>query len=222
MEEGAAGNVVVERHSTGRRLLRREERQAAILRGAAAAFARSGFAATSMDDVATECGVSRLILYRHFEGKEELYRAVLQRVFVRQAEELVRALESGNVRGLGFRTLLTVAREQPDGFTLLWRHAAREPQFAEYAREQREAAVDAVLSLMALDSGDAMLDRFTGELVYGWLVEGVLTWLEIGDHARDEEAIERAATMLRAMRSSLLLESRPVDVGRPTSSNPGS
>ncbi len=57
---------------------------------------------------------------------------------------------------------------------------------------------------MALDSGDAMLDRFTGELVYGWLVEGVLTWLEIGDPARDEEAIERAATMLRAIRSSLL------------------
>jgi AcrR family transcriptional regulator len=207
MEEGAAGNVVVERHSTGRRLLRREERQAAILRGAAAAFARSGFAATSMDDVAAECGVSRLILYRHFEGKEELYRAILQQVFVRQAEELVRALESGNVRGLGFRTLLTVAREQPDGFTLLWRHAAREPQFAEYAREQRGAAVDAVLSLMALDSGDAMLDRFTGELVYGWLVEGVLTWLEIGDPARDEDAIERAATMLRAIRSSLLLGS---------------
>jgi AcrR family transcriptional regulator len=160
-----------------------------------------------MDDVATECGVSRLILYRHFEGKEELYRAVLQQVFVRQAEELVRALESGNVRGLGFRTLLTVAREQPDGFTLLWRHAAREPQFAEYAREQRGAAVDAVLSLMALDSGDAMLDRFTGELVYGWLVEGVLTWLEIGDPARDEVAIERAATMLRAIRTSLLLGS---------------
>jgi AcrR family transcriptional regulator len=202
MEEGATGIVVVERHSTGRRLLRREERQAAILRGAAAAFARSGFAATSMDDVATECGVSRLILYRHFEGKEELYRAVLQRVFVRQAEELVRALETGNVRGLGFRTLLTVAREQPDGFTLLWRHAAREPQFAEYAREQRGAAVDAVLSLMALDSGDAMLDRFTGELVYGWLVEGVLTWLEVGDPARDEEVVERAAVGLRGLRDA--------------------
>ena len=122
--------------STGRRLLRREERQAAILKGAAAAFARSGFAATSMDDVAAECGVSRLILYRHFEGKEELYRAVLQQVFDRQAEELVRSLEAGNVRGLGFRTLLTVAREHPEGFTLLWRHAAREPQFADYASEK--------------------------------------------------------------------------------------
>ena len=189
--------------STGRRLLRREERRAVILKGAAAAFARSGFAATSMDDVATECGVTRLILYRHFESKEELYRAVLQQVFDRQAEELLRALELGNVRGLGFRTLLTVAREHPEGFTLLWRHAAREPQFADYAREQREAAVGAVLQLMALDSGDPLLDRFTGELVYGWLVEGVLTWLEIGNPTRDVDAIDRATQMLRAVRDSL-------------------
>jgi AcrR family transcriptional regulator len=190
--------------STGRRLLRRDERQAAILQAAAAAFARSGFAATSMDDVAVECGVTRLILYRHFDSKEELYRTILQRVFDRQAEELVRALESGNIRGLGFRTLLTVAREHPDGFTLLWRHAAREPQFADYAEQQRRLAVDAVLTLMALDSGDRVLDRFTGELVYGWLVEGVLTWLEIGDPSRDEEAIDRAASMLRAIRDSIL------------------
>jgi AcrR family transcriptional regulator len=199
--------------STGRRLLRREERQAAILRGAAAAFARSGFAATSMDDVAAECGVTRLILYRHFDSKEDLYRAVLQRVFDRQAEVLMRALESGgHVRGLGFRTLLTVAREQPHGFTLLWRHAAREPQFAEYAHQQRRLAVDAVLKLMALDSGDWLLDRFTGELLYGWLVEGVLTWLEIGDPARDEDAIERATAAVRAMRDALRTPP-PVELG---------
>ena len=207
--------------STGRRLLRREERQAAILHGAATAFARSGFAATSMDDVAAECGVTRLILYRHFESKEELYRAVLQRVFDRQAEELVRALESGNVRGLGFRTLLTVARELPDGFTLLWRHAAREPQFADYAHDQRSAAVDAVMTLMGLDSGDTLLDRFSGELVYGWLVEGVLTWLEIGDPSRDEDAIERATAGLRAIRATLGapgLESGLVGSGSPETS----
>jgi AcrR family transcriptional regulator len=207
--------VEAEVPSTGRRLLRREERQAAILKGAAAAFARSGFAATSMDDVAVECGVTRLILYRHFDSKEDLYRAVLQRVFDRQAEVLVRTLESGgNVRGLGFRTLLTVAREQPDGFTLLWRHAAREPQFAAYAHEQRRLAVDAVLSLMAIDSGDPLLDRFTGELIYGWLVEGVLTWLDIGDPARDEDAVERATAAVRAVRESLLTQAHPESAER--------
>ena len=47
-----------------------------------------GFAATSMEDVAEACGVTKLIVYRHFDSKEDLYRAILQRVFDRQAEEL--------------------------------------------------------------------------------------------------------------------------------------
>ncbi|MEJ7584750.1 MAG: helix-turn-helix domain-containing protein [Acidimicrobiales bacterium] len=120
-----------------RRLLRRDERQASILREAAAAFARSGYAATSMEDVAEACGVTKLIVYRHFGSKEELYRAILQRVFDRQAEELVAGLARGSQRGVGVRTLLTVAREDPPAVVLLWRHAARETAFADYADEQR-------------------------------------------------------------------------------------
>ena len=116
-----------------RRLLRREERHASILHGAAAAFAGTGFAATSMEDVAEACGVTKLIVYRHFDSKEELYRAILQRVFDRQAEELVHGLEHPEQPGLGARTLLTVAREDATAFTLLWRHAPREPQFEAYA-----------------------------------------------------------------------------------------
>src|SRR6186997_1800271 len=139
-----------------RRLLRREERHASILHGAAAAFARAGFAATSMEDVAESCGVTKLIVYRHFESKEELYRAILQRVFDRQAEELVGGLEHPSQSGLGARTLLTVAREDPAAFTLLWRHAPREEQFAAYALELRELSVRAVRDLMAIASGDAL------------------------------------------------------------------
>src|ERR1022692_410267 len=56
------------------------DRRSSIVQGAAEAFARSGFAHTSMEDVATACRVTRLILYRHFETEEELYRAVLQEV----------------------------------------------------------------------------------------------------------------------------------------------
>ena len=89
-----------------------------------------------MEDVADACGVTKLIVYRHFDSKEELYRAILQRVFDRQAEELVRGLEHVQP-GLGARTLLTVAREDPAAFTLLWRHAPREAQFAAYALELR-------------------------------------------------------------------------------------
>jgi AcrR family transcriptional regulator len=184
-----------------KRLLRRDERRAAILHGAAAAFAGSGFAATSMEDVATACEVTKLIVYRHFDSKEELYRAILQRVFDRQAEELVLGLEHPGAPGLGARTLLTVAREDPSAFTLLWRHAPREPQFAAYANELRAMSVNAVRDLMAISSDDPVFDAWTAEVVIGWLVEAVLTWLEVGEASRDDEVITWATAGLRRMRA---------------------
>jgi AcrR family transcriptional regulator len=183
-----------------RRLLRREERHASILHGAAAAFAGTGFSATSMEDVAEACGVTKLIVYRHFDSKEELYRAILQRVFDRQAEELVQGLEHPE-QGLGARTLLTVAREDPAAFTLLWRHAPREPQFAAYASELRAMSVGAARDLMAIASDDPRFDTWAAEVVIGWLVEAVLTWLEVGEAARDDEMVRWATEGLRRMRS---------------------
>ncbi len=56
-----------ERVAPGRRLRRAQRREQVLA------------AATSLDDVAAEAGVSRVILYRHFESKSDLYRAVLDR-----------------------------------------------------------------------------------------------------------------------------------------------
>ena len=49
---------------------------------------RPGFADTSMEDVAAACGVTKLIVYRHFGSKEELYREILQQVFDDLGQEL--------------------------------------------------------------------------------------------------------------------------------------
>ena len=80
-------------------LLDRPTRRAAILRAAAAAFAERGFADTSMDDVAAAAGITRLIVYRHFDSKEALYAAVLQHVRDRLAEEGARVRGRGRERG---------------------------------------------------------------------------------------------------------------------------
>ncbi len=191
-----------------RTLLPRADRAASILRGAASAFAGAGFAATSMEDVATASGITKLIVYRHFTSKEELYRAVLARVSDRLAEELHDGLDHAR-RGAGVRALLTVAREDPDGFVLLWRHAAREPQFAGYAAAQRAAAVAAARLLLSPDGAgtDEVLERWAAESVVGWLVEAVLSWLEVGDQSRDEELVDLVTEGLRAMRSSWLARS---------------
>lgn len=181
------------------KLLPRAERRASILKGAAAAFARSGFAPTSMEDVAAACGVTKLIVYRHFETKEDLYRAILQRVFDRIGEELSTGLAASSTRGLGARTQLVVAREDPDGYTLLWRHAAREPKFADYAAEVRAVSVEVVRQLLHLDSGDPVLDRWKAEALFTWLVEATLAWLDTGAPGRDDDFLDRTTAGFRAL-----------------------
>jgi AcrR family transcriptional regulator len=184
--------------------LPRLERRAAILHGAAQAFASSGFAHTSMEDVAAACGITKLIVYRHFGSKEELYREVLQQVFTDLGDELRDELAQPTRGGLGPRTLLTVARRDPNGFTLLWRHASREPQFATYAAELRSIAVGVVRQLTAMSTGDEILDAWRSELLFGWLVEATLTWLALGTPERDEEFVDEASAGLRALRAGFV------------------
>jgi AcrR family transcriptional regulator len=177
--------------------LPRAERQAAILQGAAAAFVGRGYAATSMEEIAAASGITKLIVYRHFESKEALYRAVLQRVFDRLAEEFLTLYASRtDAGGFGARSMLRVAREDPAGFELLWRHAAREPQFAEYANELRDHAVDASRALLG-PLVDPTLREWAAQTVVGYLVEATLNWLSFGDPARDDEFVELATEAIR-------------------------
>jgi AcrR family transcriptional regulator len=180
---------------TTRRLLSREDRAASILRGAAEAFAHTGFAATSMEDVAAASGITKLIVYRHFGSKEELYRAVLDQVSNRMVEVFVENVTHG-ISTVGVRTYLTVARELPEAFVLLWRHAAREPQFAEHAQAFRHNAVEVAAASLA-DRG--VLQPWAAEALIDCLVVQVLDWLEHGDPAHDEVFLDAAARGLRAM-----------------------
>ena len=185
-----------------RQLLSRPERQETILRGAACAFAQSGYAATSMEDVAAASGITKLIVYRHFESKEELYRAVLQRVADRLTEVFLAGLSRSERRGLGVNTLLTVAREDPEAFILMFRHASREPQFESYAREQRERSVHAASALIGRSIPDPMIHRWAAETIVSYLVESVLHWLDDGDPARDAEFVDRVTNGLHAIHTA--------------------
>jgi len=175
--------------------LSREDRAASILRGAAAAFARTGFAATSMEDVAAASGITKLIVYRHFGSKEELYRAVLDQVSHRMVEVFVDNVQHG-ISTVGVRTYLTVARELPEAFVLLWRHAAREPQFAASAESFRHKAVEVAAANLA---GRGVLDPWAPEALIDCLVVQVLDWLEHGDPDHDEAFAAAASKGLRAM-----------------------
>ncbi|MFD6164195.1 TetR/AcrR family transcriptional regulator [Oerskovia sp. NPDC060287] len=56
-----------------------DERREQILRVASERFAREGFDAVSVRDIAQEAGVTRALVYHYFPGKDSLLDAVLRR-----------------------------------------------------------------------------------------------------------------------------------------------
>jgi AcrR family transcriptional regulator len=161
---------------------RREQTTERILDGAAAAFAKAGFAGTSMEEIAAAAGVSKLLLYRDFAGKRELYQAVLERTLAR-INERVPAEASNDA----LRELIAAARRDPDGFTLLFRHAAREPEFAGYAARMQDEAIREAQKLMRDIEPDPVLRRWAAETTVIITYQAIITWLEHGDPTRDEE-----------------------------------
>ncbi len=186
--------------SETRQLLDRTARRESILRAAAVAFAEQGFAATSMEDVASEAGITKLIVYRHFDSKEALYDAVLERVSERLTEEILAGAKEGRPGYVGARALLHVAREDPMGFSLLWRHAARETQFAGHAESVRQRGVrlaDALLTAMGVS--DKRIRQWAAATIVSYLVAAVLHWMEDGTPARDAEFAEMIGRSLPAL-----------------------
>jgi AcrR family transcriptional regulator len=171
-----------------RKLLSRAQRQATILQGAATAFATKGFAATGMEEVAAASGISKEIVYRHFGSKEELYRAVLDITVQTLQAAFARARQEFQ-SGAGIRALLAVGRAHPDALRLLLVHAAREPEFADYARDVRARVTNWVLQRRG--HPDPIFRRWAVEVAVSHTWNAVLTWLDLGDPSRDEEFARR-------------------------------
>ncbi|MEZ5380338.1 MAG: TetR/AcrR family transcriptional regulator [Microthrixaceae bacterium] len=184
-----------------RRLLPRAERRAQILSAAASAFAERGYSDTSMDEVANRAGITKLIVYRHFGSKAELYQAVLESVFGRLAEVLIDRIPDMVGQGAVPGALMSVAREQPDAMRLLMVHSAREPEFSELYRRY-EAVAQSISALVLSDTGARELDRWQARMLAEFVTGGILNWVDDGDPARDEEVVKRLSQGARGMASA--------------------
>src|SRR5262252_6985256 len=158
------------------RRLRRAERREQITTAATRAFARTGFTATSLDNIAAEAGISRVILYRHFESKTDLYQAVLDRA----CERLVSAVGEGQYTPASLDALVGVAAADPAGFRLLFRHAAREPEFRDEMDQFRANMVAVAQRELAETSHDGPWARWAAQLAPTVAVEAVIAWLDVG------------------------------------------
>jgi len=108
--DGAAAPLAYDKRPFDRELQRKLKREA-VLRAAAAAFNRDGFAITTMDDVARDVGITKPTLYQYFSSKED----ILYECHQHSMEHAEAGLEFAGTAGSGLEKLLAFYRRYMRG-----------------------------------------------------------------------------------------------------------
>src|SRR5689334_7440337 len=90
-----------------------EARTVEIRDAAMRVFARKGISSTTMQDIASEAGISAGAIYRYFDGKDALVRAVFDEC---REENQARFEEARDAFGSPFDAFLAVGRAVWDEF----------------------------------------------------------------------------------------------------------
>jgi AcrR family transcriptional regulator len=126
----------------------RERREQLILDVAGHVFARAGYDAAAMDEIADRAGVSKPMLYTYFGSKEGLYLAYVDRAGGELLERLVGARPAGSGSAAMLRArigeFLSFVEEHADGWRVLFRELVSTRPFAERVAELRERIVRAI------------------------------------------------------------------------------
>lgn len=134
-------------------------RREQLLEVALEVFARAGYHGASMNDVAEAAGVTKPVLYQHFESKRELYQALLDEVGTRLLNAITSAT-AGQVDGRtqteqGFRAYFRWVADDHDAFRLLYGSGTRrDEEFAQAVRKVTASTATAIAPLIAVDIDD--------------------------------------------------------------------
>jgi AcrR family transcriptional regulator len=176
------------------RRMPRAERREQILDAATRAFATAGFAATSLDDVAAEAGITRVILYRHFDSKGDLYRAVLDRA----CAQLTDTVGTDDYDEHTLAALVRAAAANPDGFRLLFRYAAREPEFRDVTDALAARSAEVSHHNLTATLPDGPWTDWAARLLPAVTTEAVIAWLDAG-RPDPEQAADRVGQVVDAV-----------------------
>ena len=132
------------------------ERRRQLLDVALGVFAREGYHAASMNDVAEAAGVTKPVLYQHFDSKRELYQALLleagNRLRTAVAKAVAGARNGKEQTELGFTAYFHWVAEDHDAFLLLFgSRANRDEESTATIRRITAETAAAIAPLIAAD-----------------------------------------------------------------------
>ena len=119
-------------------------------------FARNGFHSTSMNDVAEAAGVTKPVLYQHFDSKQDLYLALLDeagnRLRLAVSKAVAGAANGKEQTEMGFRAYFRWVADDHDAFLLLFgSRASRDEESTAAIRRITAETAHAVAPLIAAD-----------------------------------------------------------------------
>jgi AcrR family transcriptional regulator len=195
-----SGGEIISRSSAPRTRLSAARRRELIEDAAARLFAQRGYVATTVEDIVAEAGVSKPMLYRHFESKKELHMKLLEH----RRDELAAAPLDSFLQAKGqpeerlpemIDAWFAHVEQHPDTSRLLFQDAAGDPDICALQRElrRRQRAADvALLREFAPQLPEDELEPL-GEIIRSSLTGLALWWLDNPDVPRATVA----AAMLR-------------------------
>jgi len=131
------------------------KRRQQLLDTALGLFANKGYNATTMDDIAEGAGVTKPLLYQHFDSKRALYLELVDSVANSLLEAIARATSGGSPRQQvegGFGAYFDMVVNQAEAFQLLFgSDTSDDPDMSRMVRHVEDVLAEAIDGL--IDAG---------------------------------------------------------------------
>jgi AcrR family transcriptional regulator len=138
------------------------DRRRAILEAARLAFADGGYHETSLDAVAERAGVSKALLYEHFDSKRELFHAMLEmhvaELIERISAAVTAATEPEDRMRSGLEAFFGFVEERRGAWRIIFRNAG-DPDVAVAMARLRDGVAAAIVALMSEEATEAFPDE---------------------------------------------------------------
>ena len=175
-------------------------------------FARKGFHAARVGDIAAEAGVAHGLMYHYFESKDALLEGVFRDTWTAMLARMREVEESGEPAREQLRRVAAVVlrtwRRDPDLVRVLVREVTRTPAIQRQAEEVGHAfeAIERIIR-SGQERGElrADLDARLAAFVFYGALEEILTGWVLGSLPDGEDDIARAERTVVELLSSGLL-----------------
>lgn len=175
--------------------LSRSARRAQLLVAARDVFAAQGYHAAAMDDIAEKAGVSKPVLYQHFPGKLELYRALLTTYadeLVGRVQQAIAATPDNEARvHAAVSAYFDFVAGEGQAYRLVFESDLRgEPEAAAVVDGALTRCIDSVASAVTADAGlDTPRARLLAVGLVGLSQVAAQYWLDSDQDVPRDEAV---------------------------------